>query len=71
MSRHVAACGLIVVEYFARVAADFARNAVSRYADFHSENIGTGMSGYAGAQHEFHDADFVRGWANRFVPTRF
>ena len=28
------------------------------------------MSGYVGAQHEFHDADFVRGWANRFVPTR-
>jgi SAM-dependent methyltransferase len=28
------------------------------------------MSGYVGAKHEFHDADFVRGWANRFVPTR-
>ncbi|MGB8609594.1 class I SAM-dependent methyltransferase [Bradyrhizobium sp.] len=28
------------------------------------------MSGYVGAQHEFHDANFVRGWANRFVPTR-
>jgi SAM-dependent methyltransferase len=28
------------------------------------------MSGYVGAQHEFHDADFVRGWANRFVPTK-
>jgi SAM-dependent methyltransferase len=27
------------------------------------------MSGYVGATHEFHDADFVRGWANRFVPT--
>jgi cyclopropane fatty-acyl-phospholipid synthase-like methyltransferase len=27
------------------------------------------MSGYVGAQHEFHDAAFVRGWANRFVPT--
>ena len=27
------------------------------------------MSGYVGAQHEFHDAEFVRGWANRFVPT--
>ena len=28
------------------------------------------MSGYIGAEHEFHDADFVRGWANRFVPTK-
>lgn len=28
------------------------------------------MSGYVGAQHEFHDAEFVRGWANRFVPTK-
>jgi SAM-dependent methyltransferase len=28
------------------------------------------LSGYVGAQHEFHDADFVRGWANCFVPTR-
>jgi SAM-dependent methyltransferase len=27
------------------------------------------MNGYVGAQHEFHDAAFVRGWANRFVPT--
>ena len=27
------------------------------------------MSGYVGAKHEFHDAAFVRGWANRFVPT--
>jgi len=27
------------------------------------------MTGYVGAQHEFHDADFVRGWAKRFVPT--
>ena len=27
------------------------------------------MSGYVGAQHEFHNAEFVRGWANRFVPT--
>jgi SAM-dependent methyltransferase len=27
------------------------------------------MSGYVGAQHEFHNADFVRGWANRFVPN--
>jgi len=44
MSRHVAACGLIVVEHFARVATDLVRKAVSRYADFHSANIGTGMS---------------------------
>jgi hypothetical protein len=28
------------------------------------------MTGYVGAQHEFHNADFVRGWSNRFVPTR-
>jgi SAM-dependent methyltransferase len=27
------------------------------------------LSGYVGAQHEFHDAAFVRGWADRFVPT--
>ena len=27
------------------------------------------MSGYVGAKHEFHDAAFVRGWADRFVPT--
>jgi SAM-dependent methyltransferase len=27
------------------------------------------MSGYVGAEHEFHDAAFVRGWADRFVPT--
>ena len=27
------------------------------------------MSGYVGVEHEFHDAAFVRGWANRFVPT--
>ncbi len=27
------------------------------------------MSGYVGAQHEFHNADFVRGWAERFVPN--
>src|SRR5579863_3334880 len=27
------------------------------------------MSGFVGAQHEFHDAAFVRGWADRFVPT--
>ena len=27
------------------------------------------MGGYIGASHEFHDAAFVRGWANRFVPT--
>lgn len=27
------------------------------------------MGGFVGAQHEFHDAAFVRGWADRFVPT--
>jgi SAM-dependent methyltransferase len=27
------------------------------------------MSGFVGAKHEFHDAAFVRGWADRFVPT--
>ena len=27
------------------------------------------MSGFVGAQHEFHDAAFVQGWAARFVPT--
>ncbi len=27
------------------------------------------MVGYVGAEHEFHDAEFVRNWANRFVPT--
>ncbi len=27
------------------------------------------MSGYVGAEHEFHDREFVRGWAARFVPT--
>jgi SAM-dependent methyltransferase len=27
------------------------------------------MSGYVGAEHEFHDPEFVQGWANRFVPT--
>lgn len=27
------------------------------------------MPNYVGAEHEFHDADFVRGWAKRFVPT--
>jgi cyclopropane fatty-acyl-phospholipid synthase-like methyltransferase len=27
------------------------------------------MSGYIGAQHEFHDAAFVQGWADRFVPS--
>ena len=25
--------------------------------------------GFIGAQHEFHDADFVQGWADRFVPS--
>jgi SAM-dependent methyltransferase len=28
------------------------------------------MSGYVGAEHEFHDPEFVRGWADRFVPTQ-
>lgn len=27
------------------------------------------MVGFVGAQHEFHDAAFVQGWADRFVPT--
>ena len=27
------------------------------------------LSGYVGAQHEFHDAAFVQEWADRFVPT--
>jgi SAM-dependent methyltransferase len=27
------------------------------------------MAGFVGAQHEFHDAAFVQGWADRFVPT--
>lgn len=27
------------------------------------------MTQFVGAQHEFHDAEFVRGWADRFVPT--
>jgi SAM-dependent methyltransferase len=27
------------------------------------------MSGFVGAAHEFHDREFVRGWAARFVPT--
>ena len=27
------------------------------------------MRGYVGAKHEFHDAEYVRAWANRFVPT--
>ncbi len=27
------------------------------------------MATFVGAQHEFHDAAFVRGWADRFVPT--
>ena len=26
-------------------------------------------TGFVGAQHEFHDAEFVRGWSQRFVPT--
>lgn len=28
------------------------------------------MTGFVGAQHEFHDAAFVQGWAERFVPSR-
>src|SRR5215475_7764123 len=28
------------------------------------------VSGFVGAQHEFHDAAFVQGWADRFVPTQ-
>jgi SAM-dependent methyltransferase len=27
------------------------------------------VSGFVGAQHEFHNAAFVQGWADRFVPT--
>jgi SAM-dependent methyltransferase len=27
------------------------------------------MKGFVGAEHEFHDTDFVQGWANRFVPS--
>lgn len=27
------------------------------------------MPKYVGADHEFHDTDFVQGWADRFVPT--
>ena len=27
------------------------------------------MNGFVGAQHEFHDAALVQGWADRFVPT--
>ncbi len=27
------------------------------------------IRGFVGAQHEFHDAAFVQGWADRFVPT--
>jgi len=27
------------------------------------------VNGFVGAQHEFHDAVFVQGWADRFVPT--
>jgi len=27
------------------------------------------MTGFVGAEHEFHDAEFARSWANRFVPT--
>jgi SAM-dependent methyltransferase len=27
------------------------------------------INGFVGAQHEFHDAPFVQGWSDRFVPT--
>ena len=27
------------------------------------------MTGFVGAQHQFHDADFVQGWADRFIPS--
>ena len=27
------------------------------------------MGGYVGAQHEFHNEEFVRGWSSRFAPT--
>ncbi|NOG72756.1 trans-aconitate 2-methyltransferase [Roseicella sp. DB1501] len=27
------------------------------------------MTGFVGALHEFHDAEFVQGWADRFVPS--
>jgi SAM-dependent methyltransferase len=27
------------------------------------------VNGYVGAQHKFHDADFARGWSDRFVPS--
>jgi SAM-dependent methyltransferase len=27
------------------------------------------MTRFVGAQHEFHDADYVQGWADRFVPS--
>ena len=27
------------------------------------------MSGFVGAKHEFHNVTFVRGWADRFLPT--
>jgi SAM-dependent methyltransferase len=27
------------------------------------------VKGFVGAQHEFHDANFVQGWADRFVPS--
>src|SRR3954467_11941504 len=29
----------------------------------------TAMTGFVGAQHEFHDAAFMQGWADRFVPS--
>src|ERR1700760_2011076 len=34
-----------------------------------ARETGTTMTGYVGAHHEFHDAAFVRDWADRFVPS--
>ena len=36
---------------------------------WHGEQEEASMTGFVGAQHEFHDAAFVRGWADRFVPS--
>jgi SAM-dependent methyltransferase len=38
----------------------------------HAKRRGDGptMAGFVGAQHEFHNAAFVQGWAERFVPTQ-
>src|SRR5665213_3105319 len=38
-------------------------------ADQSDEGTRQPMKGFVGAQHEFHDADFVQGWADRFVPS--